>query len=59
MEYRLVWDKHLKGNTAFCFSISRKFFLEAREINDGEKTGVYWQVVMPLFIDNRDVSFFF
>jgi hypothetical protein len=33
------------------------FFSEAREINDGEKTGVYWEVVMPLFFDNRDVCF--
>ncbi len=34
-------------------------FSEAREINDGEKTGVYWEVVMPLFFDNRDVCFVF
>ncbi|CAF3497462.1 unnamed protein product [Rotaria socialis] len=42
VEYRLVWDKYLK---------------EAKEISDGEKNGVYWQVAMPLFIDNRDYTF--
>ncbi|CAF4602258.1 unnamed protein product [Rotaria sp. Silwood1] len=42
IEYRLIWDKYLK---------------EAREISDGEKKGVYWQVTMPLFIDNRDYTF--
>lgn len=34
-------------------------FLEAKEIKDGEKNGVYWQIAMPLFIDNRDVCFVF
>jgi hypothetical protein len=33
-------------------------FLEGRKISDGDKQGVYWQVAMPLFIDNRDVIFF-
>jgi hypothetical protein len=38
--------------------VERILSSEAREINDGEKTGVYWQVIMPLFIDNRDVFLF-
>lgn len=31
------------------------FSAEAKEIKDGEKEGVYWQIIMPLLIDNRDV----
>lgn len=33
--------------------------LEAKEIKDEDKTGVYWQIKMPLFIDNRDVKCFY
>jgi len=61
IEYRLVWDKYLKGNSR-CFLLVNLYVKkilcsEAREINDGEKTGIYWQLIMPLFIDNRDVCF--
>ncbi|CAF1452492.1 unnamed protein product [Adineta ricciae] len=42
IEYRLVWDKYLK---------------EARVINDGEKEGIHWEIIMPLFIDNRDYTY--
>ncbi|CAF3641366.1 unnamed protein product [Adineta steineri] len=42
VDYRLVWDKYLK---------------EGKIINDGEKEGVYWEMIMPLFIDNRDYTF--
>ena len=61
IEYRLVWDKYLKGNDVI---ISEEFncllfflFVEAKEITDGDKKGIYWQLIMPLFIDNRDVGF--
>ncbi|CAF0765620.1 unnamed protein product [Rotaria sp. Silwood1] len=39
VEYRVVWDKYLK---------------EGRKISDEDKHGVYWQIVMPLFMSNRD-----
>ncbi|UJR13762.1 hypothetical protein I4U23_000772 [Adineta vaga] len=42
VDYRLTWDKYLK---------------EAKKINDGEKDGIYWEMIMPLFIDNRDYTF--
>ncbi|UJR33450.1 hypothetical protein I4U23_020895 [Adineta vaga] len=42
IEYRLVWDKYLK---------------EGRIISDGDKHGVYWQVILPLFMNNRDYTF--
>ncbi|CAF4614084.1 unnamed protein product [Rotaria sp. Silwood1] len=42
VEYRVVWDKYLK---------------EGRKISDEDKHGVYWQIVMPLFMSNRDYTF--
>ncbi len=33
------------------------FLIEGKKISEGDKQGVYWQVAMPLLMDNRDVSF--
>lgn len=59
IQYRLIWDKYLKGLRVrpcrFDEENVQVIFSEAKEIRDGDKVGIYWQIVMPLFIDNRDV----
>lgn len=60
----MVWDKFLKGTqNIFLFKVYQYdflfFLIEGKKISDEDKQGVYWQIIMPLFLSNRDVCCFF